>query len=337
MTQYPHTWPVRQDGAHAPRARPRHRDRHAADRPHQLGARRRGSRPRSRHDHARDRACTGVDAASCSPRTPTRGRWWPAARCSTALGDVHRLPDPPGVGLPRDPGLADLDDAAGAGLRLRVRARARRGTRRSPTTSASRWWPSATTPSSTTCRRMWVTADDVREAHDAALASRRLVEPPEEGSVGGGTGMSCLGFKGGIGTSSRVTPDGHTVARGADDQLRRAGPAHRRRRARRPAAARGARRPRSRPARASAWWSPTPRSTRPGANGWLAGSGSASPAPARPRTTAAARSSWPSAPPPAPTATAPCSTTGSGSAAGRSTTSSRRSSTRPRSRCSTRC
>ena len=24
--------------------------------------------------------------------------------------------------------------------------------------------------------------------------------------------MSCLGFKGGIGTSSRVTPGGHTVA-----------------------------------------------------------------------------------------------------------------------------
>ena len=30
--------------------------------------------------------------------------------------------------------------------------------------------------------------------------------------MGGGTGMSCLGFKGGIGTSSRVTPGGHTVA-----------------------------------------------------------------------------------------------------------------------------
>jgi D-aminopeptidase len=35
--------------------------------------------------------------------------------------------------------------------------------------------------------------------------------PPDEGAVGSGTGMSCLGFKGGIGTASRVTPDGHTV------------------------------------------------------------------------------------------------------------------------------
>lgn len=62
------------------------------------------------------------------------------------------------------------------------------------------------------CRRMWVSADDVRAAHDAALASRGSATPPAEGSVGSGTGMSCLGFKGGIGTSSRVTPAGHTVA-----------------------------------------------------------------------------------------------------------------------------
>ncbi len=29
--------------------------------------------------------------------------------------------------------------------------------------------------------------------------------------MGAGTGMSCLGFKGGIGTASRVVPAGHTV------------------------------------------------------------------------------------------------------------------------------
>jgi D-aminopeptidase len=33
-----------------------------------------------------------------------------------------------------------------------------------------------------------------------------------EGAVGAGTGMTCLGYKGGIGTASRVLPDGHTVA-----------------------------------------------------------------------------------------------------------------------------
>jgi D-aminopeptidase len=61
-------------------------------------------------------------------------------------------------------------------------------------------------------RTMWVGADDVRAAREAAHASRGSSAPPAEGSVGGGTGMSCLGFKGGIGTSSRVTPRGHTVA-----------------------------------------------------------------------------------------------------------------------------
>jgi D-aminopeptidase len=62
------------------------------------------------------------------------------------------------------------------------------------------------------CRRMQVEAADVRTAYDRALASRGAAEPPDEGSVGAGTGMSCLGFKGGIGTSSRVVPSGHTVA-----------------------------------------------------------------------------------------------------------------------------
>jgi D-aminopeptidase len=76
------------------------------------------------------------------------------------------------------------------------------------------------------CRRMQLTHDDVRAAHVAAFASRGATAPPDEGAVGAGTGMSCLGFKGGIGTASRVTAGGHTVAVllltnfGSRDQLR---------------------------------------------------------------------------------------------------------------------
>ncbi len=62
------------------------------------------------------------------------------------------------------------------------------------------------------CRRMQVTHDDVRASYAAALASRGASEPPAEGAVGAGTGMSCFHFKGGIGTASRVTPEGYTVA-----------------------------------------------------------------------------------------------------------------------------
>ncbi len=62
------------------------------------------------------------------------------------------------------------------------------------------------------CRRMQVGADDVRASYAAALASRAATAPPGEGAVGAGTGMSCFDFKGGIGTASRVTPAGHTVA-----------------------------------------------------------------------------------------------------------------------------
>jgi D-aminopeptidase len=54
-------------------------------------------------------------------------------------------------------------------------------------------------------RRMQVTAADVRAALDAARAS--VGGPaPAEGAVGAGTGMSCLGYKGGIGTASRLVP-----------------------------------------------------------------------------------------------------------------------------------
>jgi D-aminopeptidase len=59
-------------------------------------------------------------------------------------------------------------------------------------------------------RRMQVTAEDVGEALRAARASAGG-PAPAEGSVGAGTGMSCLGFKGGIGTASRIVPSGHVV------------------------------------------------------------------------------------------------------------------------------
>jgi D-aminopeptidase len=51
----------------------------------------------------------------------------------------------------------------------------------------------------------------VREEHVLAAVEGASDGPVAEGNVGGGTGMICHGFKGGIGTASRVTPDGHTV------------------------------------------------------------------------------------------------------------------------------
>jgi D-aminopeptidase len=62
-------------------------------------------------------------------------------------------------------------------------------------------------------RRMQVGAADVKVALAAARAAgtATLRRVPAEGAVGAGTGMSCLGFKGGIGTSSRVVGGGHTV------------------------------------------------------------------------------------------------------------------------------
>lgn len=60
-------------------------------------------------------------------------------------------------------------------------------------------------------RRMQVTSAHVRAALDSARAAAGTARPPDEGAVGAGTGMSCLGWKGGIGTASRVLPSDHTV------------------------------------------------------------------------------------------------------------------------------
>jgi D-aminopeptidase len=59
-------------------------------------------------------------------------------------------------------------------------------------------------------RRMQVQPGDVREALAAARASAGAAAAAE-GAVGAGTGMSCLGYKGGIGTASRVVSGGATV------------------------------------------------------------------------------------------------------------------------------
>jgi D-aminopeptidase len=62
-------------------------------------------------------------------------------------------------------------------------------------------------------RRMQVSAADVKVAREAARVAGAAAQPqvPGEGAVGAGTGMSCLGFKGGIGTSSRIVGGRHTV------------------------------------------------------------------------------------------------------------------------------
>ncbi|WP_435220525.1 P1 family peptidase [Streptomyces sp. Tue6028] len=54
----------------------------------------------------------------------------------------------------------------------------------------------------------------VRPEHAVAAIEAVVHGPLEEGSVGGGTGMNCYGFKGGSGTASRVVgygPDQYTV------------------------------------------------------------------------------------------------------------------------------
>ncbi|RDH80224.1 S58 family peptidase [Mycolicibacterium moriokaense] len=60
-------------------------------------------------------------------------------------------------------------------------------------------------------RRMHVRDGDVASA---LAAARRSIGGGDValGAVGAGTGMACFGWKGGIGTASRLLPDGHVVA-----------------------------------------------------------------------------------------------------------------------------
>ncbi len=61
-------------------------------------------------------------------------------------------------------------------------------------------------------RYQHVTDAHVAAALRGARTSVGSAAPPDQGAVGAGTGMCCLGWKGGIGTSSRVLSDGHVVA-----------------------------------------------------------------------------------------------------------------------------
>ena len=187
-------------------------------------------------------------------------------------------------------------------------------------------------------RHMHVTDEHVAAALGRARASAGSGVAPDQGAVGAGTGMSCFNWKGGIGTASRVLPDGHVLGVVLLTQLRPVGPAHDR----------------------AAWWSavrsarpPTSHRRRPGSclgvvvtdapldhsalrAARAAASGSGSRAPGRPRTTAAARSSSASALGlRAPRGEAPCRARRSPAAG--STPTSRRSSTPPRRRSSPRC
>ena len=59
-------------------------------------------------------------------------------------------------------------------------------------------------------RALPVTGDHVRRAIDTARSG-----PVEEGAVGAGTGTVCYGWKGGIGTSSRIVPRGSDASAGS--------------------------------------------------------------------------------------------------------------------------
>lgn len=80
---------------------------------------------------------------------------------------------------------------------------------RDPELAVTTWAPS---PIVAECSDSFLTdarGRHVRTEHVIAAIEGAADGPVAEGGVGGGTGMMCCEFKGGIGTSSRVVPDEH--------------------------------------------------------------------------------------------------------------------------------
>ena len=251
-------------------------------------------------------ARTGVTVPGRSPRTRTTGRCRPAARCSTAPASAPGFLTAAEWGAAETPVYLTSTHAARPGVRRRLRDRARAqpvGRRRRGDPGRRR------------VRRL-VPQRLPPDARHRGRRPRRPARPPSPRAARrrhrtrarSGPGRACPASTSRAASVRRrgSTAEGHTVAVLLHDELRRrarscvvAGvPVGRLLGRRRRTAAR------SRPARASGWSSPTPRSTAPRAPGWPGGSGSAWPAPARSPTTAAARSSWASAPGCGSTATA---------------------------------
>ena len=188
-------------------------------------------------------ASPGPGSRSSPRRATPSTRCRPAARCSTAPAS-DRLPHRRGVGHAGDPRLPHLDHAARPGLRRRVPAADRGAAASRPTTSSSRSSPSATTRCLNDARRdaghrrrrrarpgRGAAPRSARHAtgrgrgrrrhrHVAASASR-AASAPRRGSAGAATPSACC----------CMTNFGEPR------------PAHRRRRAGRPAARPAAGRP----------------------------------------------------------------------------------------------
>ncbi len=82
---------------------------------------------------------------------------------------------------------------------------------RDPELGVSTWTPAVVVAECSDQFMNDVRGRHVRSEHVAAALDGATGGPVAEGGVGGGTGMSCCEFKGGIGTSSRVTPYGWTL------------------------------------------------------------------------------------------------------------------------------
>ena len=150
------------------------------------------------------------------------------------------------------------------------------------------------------CDDSWLNDPRVAQVEAAdvqrALADAAGSPSPAQGAVGAGAGMVCFGWKGGIGSSSRVTKGGHSVGAlvlanyGASSDLRIDGvPVGRLLGAPRASIA-------SPPGAASRPWPPTRRSDRLNSRAWPGALGSVWHGPARSRIMGAVRSSWRSRP-----------------------------------------
>ena len=158
-------------------------------------------------DHGPVAVRTGVTAIL--PRGATYGPVWAACEKLNGNGEMTGTTWIDESGFLEEPVLLTNTHSVGAVYEASIQWRRQRGYHPQ---DAGQGWASLPVVAETWDGRLNdIHGHHIRAQHVFAALDQAHAGRVEEGNVGGGTGMVCHGFKGGIGTASRLLPGGDTL------------------------------------------------------------------------------------------------------------------------------
>ena len=158
-------------------------------------------------DHGPVDVRTGVTAIL--PRGATYGPVWAACEKLNGNGEMTGTTWIDESGFLEEPVLLTNTHSVGAVYEASIQWRRQRGYHPQ---DAGQGWASLPVVAETWDGRLNdIHGHHIRAQHVFAALDQAHAGRVEEGNVGGGTGMVCHGFKGGIGTASRLLPGGDTL------------------------------------------------------------------------------------------------------------------------------